>query len=234
MDILDLYKLSLTEPIDVIEAMDHEKAEIIKKFNEAERLRAEVIASGVTVDTYGMMRRAGQLCSLGMDIGKLFTRTHWGKSDYDLIRAANDGKSTFEIAEETMLSPGTIEKKIRDAGFRYSKTHKRWIEPVKWTAEDMVTLADNGYTVREISRRFSIRTDTVSDHLRSAGYTYVHAHKRWEKQSINVTIGDLANAGYDANQIAKRLNITPPVVRQTLRELGFKWKGFKNSYERTE
>lgn len=185
MDLLDLYKLSFTESFDTIEAMDHKNAELIIKFAASEKLRAEILATGVTSDTLGAMRRMTRLHDGGMDTSKLFTRKHWGTRDYEILSEANSGKSTIAISEMVNLSPETIRKKMRATGLRYSKKAHRWVNPIcpiSWTTDDFIKMVNEGMTCDKIGIHFGIRHEIVSKRLIEAGYKYNKSSKKWEKQ----------------------------------------------------
>ncbi len=56
MKLMELYALSLIEPFDVIEALDPEQAEIIKKANSYNALKKELSDAGISAKLLGKMR----------------------------------------------------------------------------------------------------------------------------------------------------------------------------------
>lgn len=72
MKLYELYALSLIEPPDVIESIDPHNAERIKKFNEYEKLRLELIKERVTIVDKMQMRLMRQHVDSGGDINELF------------------------------------------------------------------------------------------------------------------------------------------------------------------
>lgn len=57
MKLFELYTLSFIEPFDVIKAIDPEKADIIRKVNIYNDIKAELAEKGISTKMLGQMRK---------------------------------------------------------------------------------------------------------------------------------------------------------------------------------